>query len=922
MSFFEILSALLIEPLKLVFEIIYVLAYRYIGNPGLSIIALSLIMNFLVLPLYRRADAMQEEARDTEKRLHKGVSHIKKAFSGDEQMMILQTYYRQNNYKPTDALHGSVSLLLEIPFFIAAYQFLSKLELLTGVPFGPIADLSAPDGLLVLGGITVNLLPIIMTLVNVISSVIFLRGHPLKTKLQLYAMALFFLVFLYTSPSGLVFYWTLNNVFSLCKTIFYKLKNPKKTAGILVSLVGVAAIACAVIYDMGGHNKLRIVMLGAGLLMQLPLVLMLCKKKNSVEVQNIAQPNKKRFMLCSLFLAVLVGGLIPSTYIASSPQEFVDFGYYISPLWYVVNATCLSIGIFVIWMGVFYWLANPKGKVIFERVMCVVCVAALVDYMFFGTNLGIISWTLQYENGLSFTRQEQLINIAVLAVITVGIYFASKKYGKAVGTVILAGVIALGGMSAVNIYKISVSIKGLEVYANADDYGEIPSFELSKTGKNVVVLMLDRAEGELVPYIMNERPELVEKFDGFTYYANTISHGLCTNFGTPGLFGGYEYTPIEMNRRDTETLESKHNEALKVMPVIFMGNGYDVTLIDPTYAGYQWVPDLTVFDEYPQIKAYGTETKFIDVDVSESKINDTMRNMFCFAVMKASPVIFQDVIYAGGTYNQSNNRFYLTSQTILNLSTAHGKDPTVSKYYNELKSLPEMSVITDEASNTFLVMTNDLTHNINSLLQKPDYTLQDFVDNSAYDSSEPVIINGKKLNMNTTEQVSSYHMNMAAYILLGDWFDYLRENDVYDNTRIIIVADHGFGFDMIDGMYYSESVEYATAEFAYPLLLVKDFDSKGFTTSYDFMTNADVPTLATSGVIENPTNPFTGKAINSDEKTAHDQFVIISDDSSTLINNGNTFMPAYWASVHDDLWDMDNWSVSDEKTVLKEYALP
>lgn len=128
MSFFEILSALLIEPLKLVFEIIYVLAYRYIGNPGLSIIALSLIMNFLVLPLYRRADAMQEEARDTEKRLHKGVSHIKKAFSGDEQMMILQTYYRQNNYKPTDALHGSVSLLLEIPFFIAAYQFLSYLQ--------------------------------------------------------------------------------------------------------------------------------------------------------------------------------------------------------------------------------------------------------------------------------------------------------------------------------------------------------------------------------------------------------------------------------------------------------------------------------------------------------------------------------------------------------------------------------------------------------------------------------------------------------------------------------------------------------------------------------------------------------------------------------------------------------------------------
>ena len=33
--------------------------------------------------------------------------------------------------------------------------------------------------------------------------------------MQLYTMALFFLVFLYTSPAGLVFYWTLNNLFSL-----------------------------------------------------------------------------------------------------------------------------------------------------------------------------------------------------------------------------------------------------------------------------------------------------------------------------------------------------------------------------------------------------------------------------------------------------------------------------------------------------------------------------------------------------------------------------------------------------------------------------------------------------------------------------------------------------------------------------------
>ena len=243
MSFFEMLGAIIIGPLKLIFEILYNLAYKFTQNPGLSIIALSLAMNILVLPLYRRADAMQEEARDIDAKLRRGVNHIKKSFSGDERMMILQTYYRQNDYRPTDALNGSVSLLLEIPFFIAAYQFLSHLSLLEGVTFGPIADLAKPDGLLAIGGITINLLPVLMTLINVVSSAIYLKGFPLKTKVQLYGMAAFFLVFLYNSPAGLVFYWTLNNVFSLVKTIFYKIKNPGKVLAALCSALGVAVTA-------------------------------------------------------------------------------------------------------------------------------------------------------------------------------------------------------------------------------------------------------------------------------------------------------------------------------------------------------------------------------------------------------------------------------------------------------------------------------------------------------------------------------------------------------------------------------------------------------------------------------------------------------------------------------------------------------
>jgi len=113
------LSNLIIGPLKLLFEVLFSFSNRVL-NEGLSIIVLSLAVNILVLPLYRRADAMQEEERLTEERLAPGVKHIKSVFRGDEQMMVLQTYYRQNHYSPLHALKGALPLLLQVPFFIAA----------------------------------------------------------------------------------------------------------------------------------------------------------------------------------------------------------------------------------------------------------------------------------------------------------------------------------------------------------------------------------------------------------------------------------------------------------------------------------------------------------------------------------------------------------------------------------------------------------------------------------------------------------------------------------------------------------------------------------------------------------------------------------------------------------------------------------
>ncbi len=926
MTIFSILETLFIGPLKLVFEVIFSVANSFVGNPGLSIIFLSLVMNILVLPLYRRADAMQEAARDIENKLNKGVTHIKKTFTGDERMMILQTYYRQNHYKPTDALHGSVSLLLEIPFFMAAYQFLSHLEILNGVSFGPIKDLSAPDGLIVIGGFAINLLPILMTSVNVISSALYLKGFPLKTKIQLYGMALFFLVFLYTSPSGLVFYWTLNNVFSLVKTIFYKIKNPQKVLKILTAIIGVLMVAFGGFIYETPSIKRRIFLIGIGVALLIPSFLPVFKNLIKVKNKDVeVTPNRKIFMLGAFFLTVLVGLLIPTTFIAASPQEYVDVTYFHNPLWYVVSATCLAAGTFVIWMSVFYWLASPKGKVIFEKIVVVLCVAMTVNYMFFGLDLGNISATLQYDDGMAFALSEQLINIVVLAVISLVVLFCVKRWKSVISTVLAIAILALGGMSVVHINTIRTDID--KISTETLESGEVPSFDLSTTGKNVVVIMLDRAMGEYVPYIFNEKPELKEQFAGFTYYSNTISYGGKTNFGVPAMMGGYEYTPVELNKRDKELLVDKHNESLKVMPVVFANSGYDVTVCDPVYANYQWIPDLSVFDEYPDIDAYITKGKFGDVAQKEAVIENNHRNFFCFGIMKTMPLFMQPTIYDNGGYRQittGSKELVYSQQKGENVSVATGLRTSFMESYNAISSMSNMTQVKKENKNTFLFFSTDITHEP-MLLSEPDYIPAIKVDNTEYDALNTSRFNldGNELKMEGYTEMSHYHSNMAALMKLGAWFDYMRDNGVYDNTKIIIVADHGQNMNQLEDLIMKGSNgKTKDVSLYFPLFLVKDFNSKEFTTSTEFMTNADTPLLAFKDLIENPINPFTGKSINDNDKKAHRQFIIESLEWQVTVNNGETFLPAKWCSVEKNIWNNENWEFYEEETVLKEHSAP
>ena len=215
-------------------------------------------------------------------------------------------------------------------------------------------------------------------------------------------------------------------------------------------------------------------------------------------------------------------------------------------------------------------------------------------------------------------------------------------------------------------------------------------------------------------------------------------------------------------------------------------------------------------------------------------------------------------------------------------------------------------------------MSNNATHE-NCLLNEAEGYIPSYaVNNAAYEGTDacPEYLtrsdeDGNILTLRTTEQVTHYHVNMAAMIQIGNWLDYLREMGVYDNTRIIIASDHGRKNEQYPEEFFDEDIG---PEVFQAVLLVKDFNATEYTVSEELMTNADVPTLATQEIIANPVNPFTGKPINSDAKYAGPLHVFYSSTWMVNINNGTTFLDdGNWYRVQDDVREGENWEKMDAK---------
>jgi YidC/Oxa1 family membrane protein insertase len=210
--------------------IFYVLDFffRLLGNFGLAILLLTLVVKALFFPLANKS----YRAMSKMKLLQPEIEKLKALHGGDQQKMsqAMMELYRKSGANP---LAGCLPVLIQIPVFFALYKVLFVTIEMRHAPFyGWIRDLSAHDptsvfnlfGLLpwsppevyLLGG-TMGAWPLIMGVT------MFLQmkmnpapPDPIQAKIFMF-MPILFTFMLAAFPAGLVIYWAWNNILSVAQ---------------------------------------------------------------------------------------------------------------------------------------------------------------------------------------------------------------------------------------------------------------------------------------------------------------------------------------------------------------------------------------------------------------------------------------------------------------------------------------------------------------------------------------------------------------------------------------------------------------------------------------------------------------------------------------------------------------------------------
>ncbi len=210
--------------------------FKFAGNFGLAIVFITIAIRVLFFPLANYSFRSMAKM----KALQPEMVRLKEVHKGDkmklqQEMMAL---YKKEKVNPAS---GCLPILIQIPFFFAIYKMLFiSLEMRHQPFFGWIKDLSAqdPTSLFNFFGLIpwdppsfliIGIWPILMGLSMWVQQKLNpAPADPIQAKIFAF-FPIFLTVILASFPSGLVVYWTINNILTIAQQWFIMKKTKIKT---------------------------------------------------------------------------------------------------------------------------------------------------------------------------------------------------------------------------------------------------------------------------------------------------------------------------------------------------------------------------------------------------------------------------------------------------------------------------------------------------------------------------------------------------------------------------------------------------------------------------------------------------------------------------------------------------------------------
>lgn len=193
------------------------------GNMGWALVFFSLLTKIVFLPLTRKSTESMKKMQE----LNPQLTKIKEKYKDKPDVMQqkMMELYKENKVNP---MGGCFPLLLQMPFFLALYSALINSIDLWNAPFILwMQDLSMPDTVATVAGFNINILPLVMTISTILQQKLTTVDTGQQQKMMMYMLPLILIFIFWTMPSGLVLYWTLQNLFQVLHQVIINYRSKK-----------------------------------------------------------------------------------------------------------------------------------------------------------------------------------------------------------------------------------------------------------------------------------------------------------------------------------------------------------------------------------------------------------------------------------------------------------------------------------------------------------------------------------------------------------------------------------------------------------------------------------------------------------------------------------------------------------------------